>query len=125
RELRGRRVLIVGLGRIGREIARWAHFVGMPVSAVTEHPTEARRTDAGLERLGGLADLPSFAADADFLIIAIPHTPSTTSLINEQVIDALKSTAYVINVGRGPVVDQWALYGALASNRIAGAAIDV
>jgi phosphoglycerate dehydrogenase-like enzyme len=125
RELRGRRALVVGLGRIGREVARWARFVGMPVSAVTEHPTEARREAAGLERLGSLDDLEAFAADAEFLVIAIPHTPATTGLISERVLGAMRPSAYLINVGRGPVVDQWALYGALAHGRLAGAAIDV
>ena len=125
RELRGRRVVIVGLGRIGREVARWAQFIGMPVSAVTQNPTEGRRVASGLDVLGGLRDLAAMAADADFLVIAIPHTPATTNLIDEAVIASLKATAYVVNVGRGPVVDQWALYGALAHGRLAGAAIDV
>jgi phosphoglycerate dehydrogenase-like enzyme len=125
RELRGRRVLIVGFGKIGREVARWAQFVGMRVAAVTEHPTEARRASSGIEALGGLGDLERMAADADFLVIAIPHTPATTSVIDERVLGALPPTAYLVNVGRGPVVDQWALYGALAHGRLAGAAIDV
>lgn len=125
RELRGRRVLVVGFGRIGREVARWARFIGMVVSAVTEHPTEARREAAGLERLGSIAELEAMAADTEFLVVAVPHTPETTGLVGERVLAALHPTAYVINVGRGPVVDQWALYGALANGRLAGAAIDV
>lgn len=125
RELRDRRVLIVGLGRIGREVARWAHFVGMPVSAVTEHPTEERRVTSGLDRLGSLEDLEAMAPAAEFLVVAIPHTPATTGLVGVRVLAALRPTAYLINVGRGPVVDQWALYGALANGRLAGAAIDV
>jgi phosphoglycerate dehydrogenase-like enzyme len=125
RELRGRRVLIVGLGRIGREVARWAHFVGMRASAVTEHPSEERRIAAGLDALGGLSDLAAFAADADFVVIAVPHAPSTTNLVDERVLAAMPPTAYLINVGRGPVVDQWALHAALTTGRIAGAAIDV
>jgi phosphoglycerate dehydrogenase-like enzyme len=125
RELRGRRVLIVGLGRIGREVARWARFVGMPVSAVTEHPTEERRVAANLDRLGSLDDLEAMAADADFLVIAIPHNAATAGRIGDGVLAALPPTAYVINVGRGPVIDQWALYRALTEGRLAGAAIDV
>lgn len=125
RELRGRRVLLVGLGRIAREVVRWAQFVGMHVTAVTEHPTEERRQASGLEALGGFEDLATFATTADFLVIAIPHVAETAGLVNEQVLAALQPTAYLINVGRGPVVDQWALFGALTSGRIAGAAIDV
>jgi len=125
RELRGRRVLIVGLGRIGREVARWAHFVGMRASAVTEHPSEERRIAAGLDALGGLSDLAAFAASADFVVIAVPHAASTANLVDERVLAAMPATAYLINVGRGPVVDQWALHAALKSGGIAGAAIDV
>jgi len=125
RELRHRSVLVVGLGQIGREVARWASFLGMPVSAVTEHPTEARRAAAGLKRLGRLGDLREFVADADFVVIAVPHAAGTANLVDERVLAAMKPTAYVINVGRGPVVDQWALYRALTSGRLAGAAIDV
>ena len=58
-------------------------------------------------------------------MIAVPHTPSTTNLIDERVIAAMRPSTYLINVGRGPVVDQWALYAALSSGRLAGAAIDV
>jgi phosphoglycerate dehydrogenase-like enzyme len=125
RELRHRSVLVVGLGKIGREVARWASFLGMPVSAVTEHPSEERRVAAGLERLGGLGDLAAFAAGADFVVIAVPHAAGTANLVDERVLAAMKPTAYLINVGRGPVVDQWALYRALTSGRLAGAAIDV
>ena len=125
RELRGRHVLIVGLGRIGREVARWAHFVGMHASAVTEHPSEERRQAAGLARIGSLADLADFATTADFVVIAVPHAESTTNLVDEHVLAAMRPSTYLVNVGRGPVVDQWALYAALASGRLAGAAIDV
>jgi phosphoglycerate dehydrogenase-like enzyme len=125
RELRGRRVLIVGLGHIGREVARWAAFVGMRADALTEHPTEERRVAAGLERLGGLDDLATFASDADFVVIAIPHAEGTRNLVDATVLAAMQPSVYLINVGRGPVVDQWALYDALKNGRLAGAAIDV
>lgn len=125
RELRGRHLVIVGLGHIGREVARWAQFVGMHVSAVTEHPTEERRQASSLERLGSLGDLAALAADADFVVVAVPHSPSTRNLLSAQVLAAMRSTAYLVNVGRGPVVDQWALHAALSSGRLAGAAIDV
>jgi phosphoglycerate dehydrogenase-like enzyme len=125
RELRGRRVLIVGLGRIGREVARWARFIGMHVSAVTEHPTEERRAAADLDRLGAMTDLPDMVGDADFLVIAIPHAATTAGLVDAALLARMRPTAYLINVGRGPVIDQWALYAALTSGALAGAAIDV
>jgi phosphoglycerate dehydrogenase-like enzyme len=58
-------------------------------------------------------------------VIAVPHAPDTTNLVDERVLAALAPTAYLINVGRGPVVDQWALYHALNDGRLAGAAVDV
>ncbi|HVA86589.1 MAG TPA: 2-hydroxyacid dehydrogenase [Candidatus Saccharimonadales bacterium] len=125
RELRGRSVLVVGLGQIGREVARWGNFVGMRVSAVTEHPTEARREASGLVALGAISDLATFAADADFVVIAVPHSAATTGLVDERILAAMRPSAYLINVGRGPVVDQWALHRALRDGRLAGAAIDV
>ena len=125
RELRGRSLLIVGLGRIGREIARWGNFIGMHVSAVTEHPSEERRAASKLDAIGALSDLEAMAATADFVVIAVPHTSGTKDLVNDRVLAAMRPTAYLINVGRGPVVDQWALYRALTEGRLAGAAIDV
>lgn len=125
RELRGRRVLIVGLGSIGREMARWARFLGMRASAVTGHPNEERRQASSLDAIGSLDDMVAFTGDADFVVIAVPHSPATTHLVDERVLASMRPTAYLINVGRGPVVDQWALYAALSSGRLAGAAIDV
>ncbi len=125
RELRGRSLLIVGLGHIGREVARWARFVGMRVSAVTGHPSEERRQTSNLRALGSLDDVAAFARQADFVVVAVPHAESTRDLIDERVLAGMRPTAYLVNVGRGPVVDQWALFRALRDNRIAGAAIDV
>jgi phosphoglycerate dehydrogenase-like enzyme len=61
----------------------------------------------------------------DFVVIAIPHAATTTGVVDDAVFAAMKPTAYLINVGRGPVVDQWALHRALTGGQIAGAAIDV
>jgi len=125
RELRGRSLLVVGLGQIGREVARWGNFVGMRVSAVTEHPSEARREASGLVALGAISELPTFAAEADFVVIAVPHSATTANLVDEHMLASMRPAAYLINVGRGPVVDQWALHSALRDGRLAGAAIDV
>src|SRR5205085_7011708 len=109
----------------GGEVARWAGFIGMRVSAVSRHPSEERRVAAGLEALGGFDSLARLAADADFVVVAIPQSTETVGLIGEPVLSAMRPSAYLVNVGRGPVVDQWALYQALHDGRLAGAALDV
>ena len=125
RELRGRTLCLAGLGRIGREVARWGRFYGMRVTGVTRTPERVDATALGLAALGGLGDLAVVAADCDVLVNSLPHTPETTGLIDARVLGALRPSAYVVNVGRGPVIDEWALYDALVGGRLAGAAIDV
>lgn len=125
RELRGRTICIVGLGRIGRELARWAGFYGMRATGVTRTPGGSSVAGLGLAALGGLADLPRIAADADFLVNALPLTTETAGLIGAGVLAGLPRGACLVNVGRGPVVDEVALYESLRDGRLAGAAIDV
>jgi phosphoglycerate dehydrogenase-like enzyme len=125
RELRGRTLAIVGLGHIGAQIARYAGVLGMTVTGITRSPHARRRDELGLARLGGMADLPVVLADADFVVLAVPLTADTNGLIGERELRAMKPTAYLINVARGGIVDERALYHALKERTIAGAAIDV
>lgn len=123
RELRGQRLLVVGLGHIGREVARDAQALGMHVTGVR------RRPDAGdngvVEDVRALDDLPDLVADADAVVLALPGTPGTDGLFGRELIDALPSHAVVVNVGRGTTVDEPALVDALREGRLAGAALDV
>ena len=122
REVAGATVLVVGLGGIGREFAVRAKALGMKVLAVRENPANgAGPADAvyGAEKIDEL--LPQ----ADFILLCTPVTPATTGLINKERLGKMKFGAYLINVARGPLIDDAALIEALQQQRIAGAALDV
>ena len=124
-ELRKRTLLILGLGHIGAEVARWARFIGMSVVGVTRSTSPERARQLGLEALGGPEELVSWLEKADFVLVAVPLLPETRGMIGEREFRHMKQSAYLINVARGPIVDEAALYQALRSQAIAGAAIDV
>ena len=114
----GKRVGIVGLGRIGLAIARRAGGFDM---AVRYHGRSAR---AGLPyEFEG--DLAALAGWADFLVLACPGGPQTRHLVSASVLDALGPDGYLINIARGSVVDEDALVAAIQAGRIAGAGLDV
>ena len=117
----GKNVVIVGYGEIGRELARMCKCLGARVVGVKRRP----QPDGLADLVVGPEELPRVAGEADFLVVALPLTPQTRGLINERVLRAMKATAYLVNVGRGPVVDEEALYRALTEGWIAGAAVDV
>jgi phosphoglycerate dehydrogenase-like enzyme len=113
---------IVGLGAIGAEIARRGRAFGMRVIAV-----DAARTDRPEEvaELWGTARLGDLLAESDYVVIAAPHTPETVKLFRRAQFRQMKQTAYLINIGRGVIVDLADLVAALDAGEIAGAALDV
>ena len=115
---------IVGLGAIGADIARRALAFGMNVRAVDRHPERAERP-AGIGRVDGLEGLHDLLASSDFVVIAAPHTPETERLFDAALIARMKSSAYLINIGRGAIVVLDDLVEALRRETIAGAALDV
>jgi D-3-phosphoglycerate dehydrogenase len=116
-ELLGRTVGLVGLGRIGRELARRCLALGMEVVAFDPYaPPEPDVRGASLLET---------AAAADFLVLAATVTPETTGLVSAEVLAALNPTAYVVNTARAALADHDALVEALRERRIAGAALDV
>jgi len=122
-ELSGVTLGLVGLGGIGTETARRAHFgFGMTVLAVDPKPIPKPDFVAELHSLDGLLPM---ASRADILMSATPHTPVSEGMLNESVFRVMKKTAYFINVSRGKVVDTPALVQALKEGRIAGAGLDV
>jgi D-3-phosphoglycerate dehydrogenase / 2-oxoglutarate reductase len=119
RELAGTTVGIVGVGEIGGRLAKIArNGFGMKVLG------HQRRLDR-LPAEAQAASLEDLLRGSDFVVLACPLTPQTRYLINKQTISLLKTTAWLINVGRGPVVQEEALVDALRDKRIAGAMLDV
>jgi phosphoglycerate dehydrogenase-like enzyme len=125
RELRGRTLAVIGLGRIGGAVARAGAFFGMRVLAVTRTPAAARPEETGGAIVSGLETLHQVLAEADFVVMAVPQNDTTRGLIGPAEFAAMKRNAYLINVARGGIVDEAALYDALSTRTIAGAAIDV
>ncbi|OGO42320.1 MAG: hypothetical protein A2137_02030 [Chloroflexi bacterium RBG_16_58_8] len=122
--LRSRTVGILGLGHIGNEVARLAKAFGMRVIATRRSAREgarARYVDLLLPR----AQQARLFAESDFVIVSVPLTAETRRLVGEAELRVMKSTAYLINIARGGIVDEDALIRALEEKRIAGAGLDV
>jgi len=115
-ELRGKTLLVVGFGEIGREVARLAQAFGMHVIGVRREPDA---TAFGADRLDDLA------GGADAIVVTLPLTDETRGLIGRETIERMREGAILVNVGRGAVVDEEALVDALQSGKLAGAALDV
>ncbi len=115
---------IVGLGAIGGEIARRALAFGMRIVAVDRFP-ERTHPPEGVESVEGMDQLPDLLGEADFVVIAAPHTPETAGLFDAPTIARMKPSAYLINIGRGAIVRLDDLVDALARGVIAGVALDV
>jgi D-3-phosphoglycerate dehydrogenase len=121
-ELLGKTLLIIGFGRIGTRVAKRCLAMEMAVEVYDPYvPAEAMRA-AGCEPV---ADLDEALARADFVTIHCPKTPETTGLFDAARIARMKPGARLINTARGGLVDEAALYAALAAGRLAGAGIDV
>ncbi|WGW11660.1 D-2-hydroxyacid dehydrogenase [Saxibacter everestensis] len=120
--LRGSKALVIGPGAIGRKIAKYLFALGLEVDAVGR---TTRDGDPVFRTIHAQARLAEVAGDYDYLIVAAPLTPETRGLVNARVIAALPPNARLINVARGPIVDETALIEALRSGAISGAALDV
>jgi len=123
REITGARLGLIGVGSIGRRVARMASAMGMRVIGVREHVDKGR--PEGMEAVFPPSALDEVLKQSDFVVVAAPLLGATCGLINAARLAVMKPGAYLINVGRGPQVDEVALAEALRSHRIAGAALDV
>lgn len=112
---------VVGLGTLGRGIATRANALGMDVVGVKRTPTPVD----GVETVYPSVELDTAIADAKFVVLAVPLTDRTEGLIGEAELSAMRSDAVVVNVARGPVVEEAALIEALDADAIGGAALDV
>lgn len=123
-ELHGKVLGVVGYGEIGRAAATRAKAFGMKIHALRRNP-ERSVGDALLDKSYGPDGLDELLAEADYLLAAAPLTPETRGLIGRRAFGLMKQSAVLINLGRGPVVDEAALVDALKARRIKGAVLDV
>jgi len=135
-ELKHSTVGIVGYGSIGRQVARLLHPLHTTILAAKKHvmnPEDKGFSQEGMgdphgdffDRLYPIEALHSLLKESDFVVLTLPLTEATHHLIDDSAFKAMKPSAYLINVGRGALVDQAALVDALKAKQIAGAVLDV
>lgn len=122
-EIAGQTVGIVGYGDIGRAVAARVHPMGMKVLATKRHPP--KEADPLIDQFYPQEGLLEMLALCDYVVVSLPLTAETHHMLSDREFAAMKPTAVVINVGRGPVIDQAAIVRALTSKRIKGAGLDV
>ncbi len=121
RMLKGQVLGLVGFGRIGRAVAQKAKCLGLQVKAYDPYVSESEMSKLGIE----CARFNELVSSADFISLHVLLTKDTYHMINAEVFDSMKDTAYLINTCRGEVVDELALIAALRGKKIAGAGLDV
>jgi D-2-hydroxyacid dehydrogenase (NADP+) len=122
REVADATVGMVGLGSIGRPVVKSAKALGMRVIAAREHPEKGSE---GADKVFGPAQIGEVFHQADYIVLAAPVTAGTKAIVNAERLAFMKPGACLINVGRGPLVDEPALAAALREKKIGGAALDV
>jgi len=120
-ELAGKTLGVIGLGRIGSEVARKCQAMAMNVIAYDPYINPDAHLSSGLE----LVDLQRIFEQADFITVHVPLSESTRNLINKRTIAHMKDGVRILNCARGGIVNESDLYGALKSGKVAGAAFDV
>jgi len=119
--LEGKTALIIGYGQIGQRVGRVCHALGMNVIATRRNRIE----QDDVAEVHPISDLPQLLPRAEAVVITAPLTPETKGLIGERELAALPHDAVLVNVGRGAIVDEGALYHALKNGQLAAAGIDV
>jgi phosphoglycerate dehydrogenase-like enzyme len=119
-ELGSQTIGLLGFGHIAKAIALRAKAFGMRVHAANRSAV----TSEFVDRAFALSDLHAFLAEVDIVVVTLPLTRETQGLVDAAAINAMRPSAWLVNVGRGPVIDEQALYDALRSKRLGGAVID-
>jgi phosphoglycerate dehydrogenase-like enzyme len=119
-ELGSQTLGLLGFGHIGQAIAARAKAFGMQVHVANRSTVASPLVD----RSFGLADLPAFMGSADAVVVSLPLTPQTQGLVGRAALATMRPDALILNVGRGPVIDEQALFDALSAGRIGGAIVD-
>ena len=120
-ELRGKTLGIVGLGSIGREVVKRARAFEMRIVAHDPYVTSKIAQDLGVE----LVDLPALYAGSDYITLHVAATPETQGMLSREAFAQMKTGVRIVNCARGELVDEAALQEAIASGKVAGAALDV
>jgi phosphoglycerate dehydrogenase-like enzyme len=121
-ELARKTMLLIGVGAIGERTAQVAAAMGMHVLGVRRDP---RIGAPGVEAMFGPDDLLDLMPQADFVVVTVPLTEETRGMIAERELQAMKPTAFIVNIGRGGTIEEEALIEALREGRLAGAGLDV
>jgi len=124
-DLIGRTLVIFGLGSIGREVARLARAFGMTIIGVKRNVDHEDPAAHGVDELFRAAEFKSVLPRAEFLVLAAPHTKETENVLGVAEFNLLPRGAFLINIGRGALVDEEAMIDALREGRLLGAALDV
>jgi phosphoglycerate dehydrogenase-like enzyme len=123
--LAGQTLLVVGAGKVGAEVGRFAKAFGMTVLAVVRRLSDDRRAELHADEVHALDALGDIVPRADAIVVAAPHTPATEGMVSRSVIARMKPGVVFVNIGRGQLVDEQALIEALQSGLIGLAALDV
>ena len=124
-DLENKTLAVVGLGSIGREVAKAARGFGMRVLATKRSVEGVAAEDVGVDALYPVTELHDMLGESDVVVLVAPHTPETENIIDRAAFGAMKRGALLINIGRGALVEEAALLEALRTDRLAGAVLDV
>lgn len=124
-ELFGSTLGLIGFGSIGKEVYKRAKAFGMHINACVLHPERLLKEKYDLGLVCGVDRIDEVLSRSKYIVLSLPLTPKSYHLINEERFNAMQDGSYLINISRGGIVDEKALYYALKSGKLAGAALDV
>ena len=125
KELTGRNVTVIGLGRIGKKVLEMTNVFGMNNYAVEEFDVQDEVINQlNIKEIVKSDEMTQLISISDFVVVCVPYIESTKGMIGEKEIYSMKNDAFIINPARGPIIKEEHLYHALKSNRIAGACLD-
>jgi phosphoglycerate dehydrogenase-like enzyme len=124
-QLRGKTLAIIGLGKVGAEVARQAQALGMRVLGTKRTVTGVKPETLHVDRLFAPTDLKAMLSECDYLVVSVPATPEVFGLVDDEMLSVMKPGAVVINICRGTTVVESALIKHLQSGHLGGAALDV
>jgi phosphoglycerate dehydrogenase-like enzyme len=122
-EIRGKKVLIIGFGHIGVDIAKRLKSFDVSITAATRSGTSSNADH--VDQVVSIDEIKQNVEDADFVILSLPLTDESSGLVDKEFLSWMKSTSILVNISRAQIVDEQALYEALKEKRIHGAGIDV